>query len=205
MHIVFKLLSPLAYLKIHHPQKRVVDFLLPTIFSALVTFILVYFSDNLVILEKDGVVESFSKLVQFLTAFYVAALAAIATFPSKNMDVPTDGTSLKLNNRVLTRRQFLSYMFGFLSIEGFTVIFLSQIAILMHDPIAQLESVIGDGGYEILRIASVFIFNLSIASLLFTTLYAVYYLTEKIHETQSTFTAEGFVSSSDEPEEEEEF
>ena len=58
-----------------------------------------------------------------MIGFYVASLAAIATFSRECLDKPIDGEKLTLfskengilYNRILTRRHFLTYLFGYLS------------------------------------------------------------------------------------------
>jgi hypothetical protein len=188
MHIIFKLLSPLKYLKIHHPQKRIVDFILPII---LTTFILITFlknNESINFIGKDGVINSINGLVQFLTGFYVAALAAIATFPNKNMDSPTDGTQLKLNSIILTRRQYLSYMFGYLALIGIFLIIFGQVMVMFKTTIYSLNNELGQMTYLIIKLFSLALYLFFVTSLLCTTLYSLYYLTEKIHETKAELT-----------------
>lgn len=195
-----KLVSPLGYLLIHHPQKRVVDFVLPLTFAVLLTALIVYFTNTVTILGKDGLIDSLVSFVQFLTGFYIAALAAVATFPNKNIDEVADGSPLKLKGKELTRRQFLSYMFGFLAFTGFAFVSLSELLMAMQSEIYLLEVRWGEYVYLHFKAVTFCLYLFVFFVIVFTSLYGLYYLTEKIHESKSYFSKP--MSSRDEVDEE---
>jgi hypothetical protein len=138
-----QLFSPLTYLRIRlgpgriYRTKRFYDFVLPTLFGALTS--LGYFSlhSQPALLGEHGLLNSISGLLQLLVAFFIAALAAVATFDRDTMELPLRGSpalrSRWSNERQmdvdknLTRRQFICHLFGYLSFVAL-MLFLSTIA-----------------------------------------------------------------------------
>ena len=190
MDILVKLFSPLNYLRIKHPQKRVTDFILPVTFSLIICVAFYFLPKPVALLGEKGLISSLSDFLQVLAGFYIAALGAVATFPNKNIDEPTDGTPLKLNGLPLTRRQFLSYMFGFLAFTGFILVLISKIVLSLEPNIIYLLSNVSVQAKLWLKLALSFCYFAIFNSLLFTTLFGLFYLTEKIHEQKAEFTSD---------------
>ncbi len=182
MDILFKLFSPLKYWKIKHKQKQKVDALFPLISSLLFCLMYYFLPVRFELLGEKGLVATISDFIQVLTGFYIAALGAIATFPNKEIDEPTDGVPLKLGNEVLTRRQFLSYLFGYLSFAGFLFVLVSILLINVSDSLYLKSYLYSSSALETISIIFLFFFFLSFCSIMYTTLYGLYYLTEKVHE-----------------------
>ncbi|MEM5532309.1 hypothetical protein [Pseudoalteromonas arctica] len=190
MDVLVKLTAPLKYLLIDHKQKKYVDYILPIFFSLLMCVLFFFLPEQIVIFRNNGLIESLSNFIQVLAGFYIAALAAIATFPNKNIDNVTDGYPLKLNNEELTRRQFLCYMFGYLAFLGFSLVLLGKVAISLEPNITLLLNNLSDEIKLALKVFFLFLYFIAFNSLILTTLYGLYYLTEKIHERKTEFTSE---------------
>ncbi|MEH6346025.1 MAG: hypothetical protein V7785_13120 [Bermanella sp.] len=189
MDILYKLLTPLNYLRIKHPQKQLVDIVLPLVFSLLICIAFYFLPKPIGLLGQNGLILSLSGFLQVLAGFFIAALGAIATFPNKDMDRPTDGIPLKLDELELTRRQFLSYMFGFLAFTGFILVLLSKMVLSAESNIIHLLSNVNDQYRLWLKLVFSFLYFTIFNSLLFTTLFGLHYLTEKIHEGKPEFTS----------------
>lgn len=189
MGILCNLLTPLNYLRINHSQKRLIDIVLPIVFSLLICITFYFLPKPVTILGQNGLISSLSGFLQVLAGFFIAALGAIATFPNKNIDEPTDGIPLELNGRILTRRQFLSYMFGFLAFTGFVLVLLGEIVLSAELNIAYFLSDFDEGVVLWLKLLFLFIYFTAFNSLLFTTLFGLHYLTEKIHEQKPEFSS----------------
>jgi len=126
-----QLLSPLAYLRIRlgpgaiYRSKRFFDYLLPMVMGGLTTAGYFSLHNQPQLLGEHGLLNSVSGLLQLLVAFFIAALAAVATFPRDSMELPLRGSPALLsrwsNERQayvdisLTRRQFVCHLFGYLS------------------------------------------------------------------------------------------
>jgi hypothetical protein len=189
MDIIYKLLAPMRYLKISNRQKRLVDFVIPIIIAILTCLISYFLPKPIALLGDKGMIDSVSGFMQVLTGFYIAALGAIATFPNPNIDSPTDGIPLKLGDKVLSRRQFLSYMFGFLSFVSFILVFFSKIIISAGSNIELLLSSFNPIYFNPLKYLFLFVYAYSISLIMLTTFFGLYYLTEKIHEDKAVFTS----------------
>lgn len=190
MDILFKLFTPLNYLRIKHHQKRLVDVVLPIVFALLICIAFYLLPKPVALLGQNGLISSLSGFLQVLAGFFIAALGAIATFPNKDIDEPTDGIPLKLNELVLTRRQFLSYMFGFLAFTSFTLVLLSKIVLSAEPNIVHLLSNISEQYRLWFKLSFTLFYFTIFNSLLFTTLFGLHYLTEKIHEEKPEFTSD---------------
>lgn len=113
-----RLVAPLAYLRVDHPSKRVYDYWLPLIAGTAVSGAVLFSGLRINVIGEYGLVHGTNQLLQILVGFYVAALAAVATFDRPTMDEVTAGSPLMLGKETLTRRRFISLLFGHLAVVG---------------------------------------------------------------------------------------
>ncbi len=126
-----QIFNPLIYLRIRQgsgpfASKSTVDWVVP-IFLGVITLIVVYaLPGRINLLGPDGLITRFLDLLELLAAFFIAALAAVATFERAGLDEPMKGSSPATLRRYrksaqgnvegpLTRRQYICYLFGYLS------------------------------------------------------------------------------------------
>lgn len=122
--------SPLAYLRIKHESKWVFDWFYPGIFSAGTSVLLWVLGRPGMIAGASGLLDRLIIVFSVLPGFYIAALAAIATFNRPDIDtvMPSPSPTLKVdigghqNEIGLTRRRFLAYLFAFLCWESFALL-----------------------------------------------------------------------------------
>src|SRR5690606_6977027 len=82
-----------------------------------------YFKWDTNLLNPKGIITQSTELLKMLIGFYIAALAAVSTFPGQNLDQNFSGSKMiltvrrmgKKKTKNLTRREFLSYLFGYLA------------------------------------------------------------------------------------------
>jgi hypothetical protein len=180
------LLRPLDYLRIEHPSKRLYDFVLPLILSVLFTGLLLVLPVQIEVLGSNGLVSIFTSLLQILIGFYIASLAAVATFDREIMDSVMVGHPPILKKTVkgeieeeqLTRRRFLSLMFGYLSLLSFFLYFFGAFVNLLEPSLLSLTSV---KTLPYLKWGFVFIFLFLASNLFITTLLSLYYMADRIH------------------------
>ena len=196
MDLLIKLFTPLNYLRIQHDQKRWLDFFMPAILSLCVCAIYVLLPVRLDLTGDKGLIATLGTYLQVLSGFYIAALAAIATFPNKNMDVEMDGVPVALNNHNLTRRQFLSYLFGYLAFIGFGLVMVGSLVQLLAPSIEFYSKCMPDG-FKWLKLAGLFFYLVCFFSIILTTLLGLYYLTDKIHENKPVFSNSSNVEPKD--------
>src|SRR6202044_2923555 len=114
MSAFLTLLSPLLYVRIRHPLKRIVDIYFPMVGLAIPALTVSLWS-NLNIFGPSGIAAGTNGLVQILSGFFITSLAAIATFNGTvyRIDEVFDGEKAILFGDALTRRQFLCYLFSY--------------------------------------------------------------------------------------------
>lgn len=129
MWAIKQLCVPLRYLAIQQGRgfltsKRMYDIVIPAILSVATVFLLTWSKTPVGFLSEKGIVVGIINLLNLIIAFFIAALAAVATFTRPGLDdkmkgdpayleLPTAESGKQLFE--LTNRQFVCYLFGYLS------------------------------------------------------------------------------------------
>lgn len=187
-----RLLTPLSYLRIERQDKWLDELILPLIFLLITLFVFWLLDWKLVVFGSSGLLAGVGSYLQVVTGFYIASLAAVATFNQKNMDHRMEGESPSLTvewkggkrEEKLTRRRFLCFLFGYLSFLSIFVYFGGVAANLLAQAVL-----------NVLPIAAVFwvkwffvsVYLFVVYNLICTTLLGLYYMTERIHRPKSEF------------------
>lgn len=193
-----QLLVPCNYLRIRHgdrpfQSKLVYDFVLPICGTVATLAGCLWLGIPLAIFKHHALIKNLLELLSLMIVFYVAALAAVATFERKGIDEPLHGGPATLLvtkpdggervRKVLTYRQFISYLFGYLSFLSlclFTLmVFLTagwpkfEVKLLSYN----LDKwVLTDLADPILF----FVLFMGVWQLIFTSLLGIYFLTDRI-------------------------
>lgn len=183
---VIQLLTPFRYLQIKHVVKHRIDFVLPAIVGLLMSGVVLALGSKVPIFGGEGYVSLITGLLQILTGFYIASLAAVATFPSPTLDQPLDGEPATLNeNRKgvgkkihLTRRRFLCFLFGHLALLSIGLYFVGGLANLMSTAVAELVPIYA---HWWVRAIFVVLYSVTSAHLFLVTMLGLYYLSYRIH------------------------
>lgn len=178
-------LSPLAYLRIRHSSKWMLDWLYPALFSALSTAFLWLFGGPGVISGQAGLLDRIILVCSVLPGFYIAALAAIATFNRPDIDnvmpAPAPRLSVDIGGRDnvidLTRRRFLAYLFAFLCWESLALLILCVFA-----GISASRIMLYLGSFAIVsKYTFLFFLSLVFWQLVFATCLGLYYLGDRLN------------------------
>ncbi len=183
------LLRPFSYLAIQDRFKWKVDWLYPTILAVLSTGLILVIGlwGEIIIYEDSGLIDKIFGFVQVLPGFYIAALAAIATFNKldidKTMPAPAPKLDIKVNGKTasieLTRRRFLCSMFAFLTAESFVLIVLSIFAIVAHESIKNL---LPASTHFAASAIFLFVFMLLFWQMILATFWGLFYLGDRLHQ-----------------------
>lgn len=189
MNSLGELLRPISYLAIKHRDSKVwvINWLVPLVVGGSLTLLVYFAGCALNVYGDKGVISTTLAFVQSLPGFYLAALAAVATFNSASMDQLMPGTpptcEVIYNGRLteikLTRRRFLSILFSYLTAASFFVTLLSIVLTTAAPAIKEL--IADDRVYVALRTAGALLFFVSLAQMLTVTLWGLFYLGERIH------------------------
>jgi hypothetical protein len=122
---------PINYLRIHSGtdfihSKATYDFVMPGLLACATWTFFWWLSLSFAIFDHPVLVKRIADLLTLMIVFYMAALAAVATFDREGIDEPLEGEPATLKvpdpddggkriEKVLTYRQFISYLFGYLS------------------------------------------------------------------------------------------
>lgn len=190
MRSIKRLLTPLSYLRIARQDKFIDEVALPLFLLCATLFIFWLLDWKLVIFGGSGLIAGVGSYLQVVTGFYIASLAAIATFNQKNMDLRMAGESPTLTvewmgvkrEEKLSRRRFLCFLFGYLSFLSIFLYFGGVGANLLAQPI--LSSLSGPAVFWIKwTFVSTYLFI--VYNLICTTLLGLYYMTERIHRPEA--------------------
>ncbi len=188
--LIKQLLLPLNYLRIRNSAKRQFDFVLPAILGSIISAVVLCMPGPVKIFGDGGYVEIITGLLQILTGFYIAALAAVATFPNITLDQPFDGEPAMLavlrkgqkKDISLSRRRFLSFLFGYLAFLAIFLYLLGGMASLLAD---NIKSVVDQAYQPWLKGGFVVVFTILFANLLIVTMLGLHYLTDRIQRPPS--------------------
>lgn len=186
MSTLSRLFRPLDYIRVKHPEKPKYDFFIPFCLSATGTVGLMLLPVTPAILGDGGVVGIFTGLLQMLIGFYIASLAAIATFNKKGMDqiMPGDPPTLRVSLRgkikidKLTRRRLLCLMFGYLALLSLFLYFIGSGAALVNKSIRLL---VPETAFYWIKWSLVGLYLFLAANLMVTTLLSLFYMVDRIH------------------------
>jgi len=189
MNVLSILIRPLNYLRITHSQKIHWDITIPLFLAILATLILSILPEKVQVFKEGGLIQEVNSLIQILAGFYIASLAAVASFNGSNLDeemlgepvqlsVKRGGRRLTLN---LTRRLFLCSLFGYLAYMSILIYFLGVSANLLVENFIVIApaSVFG-----ISKVVFVFVYLSVFFNVMIATLIGLYYMADRIHRTE---------------------
>lgn len=180
-----RLFKPFSYLLIKHSEKRKYDFLIPAVCAFVATSLYYFFHSSIDVLGERGLIDRINALLVLLAGFFIAALAAVSTFNSEGMDKVTPGKPFILvekykNTKLevsLTRRRFLSLMFGYLSVLTILIYFFGLVSLIFKDLIYNFNI-----RNIYLECAYIFIYIFAVSNLFTNTLIGIYYMSYRIHK-----------------------
>lgn len=175
--ILNKILTPLRYLRIIHREKTFFDYVLPAMFAAAFLALNHHLPYPLPFLGEGSIVSVVNGILQMLSGFYIASLAAIATFNRPEIDevmlnAPT------LNNEPVTRRLFLTHLFGYLAFTSILTYFVGGFAQIAETNITLLQAY---SFYDVISCVSMFAYAFVIFNIIFVTLLGLFFMIDRIH------------------------
>lgn len=192
MDSLTRFLTPLSYLRIQRDGKYVDELFIPIILT-LMTFLVFFLTSwKVPVFGASGLVVSVTSYLQVVSGFYIASLAAIATFNKETMDKTMAGDPPTLKVRVkgvvrleeLSRRRFLCFLFGYLALLSIILYFVGIGSNLLA-PVISLNNY-----YLALGVKWGFaaIYTFASYNMICTTLLGLYYMADRIHRKDNEFT-----------------
>jgi hypothetical protein len=189
--------KPIAYLNIKlsngSKQKFDLDIKVPLLISLLISLLFLglnYYDDSINIFGKsNNLLSPIISFYQAMPGFYIAALAAIATFPSASMNkcmpeptpyllIDQDVEDKSSNRDYLSRRRFLCYMFAYLAFISIVFFF---IAIGLNFTYSTVFFEVADWVFLLTYFINCIIVFFIILQSIFITFLGLWYLGHRIH------------------------
>ena len=190
---VKQLLVPLTFFSIRHGQNnsrsKIYNFFTPAALATIFAGVQMVKSSPVLIVKERGIFDTLSPLFSLFAAFFIAALAAIATFQNGEIDKEMKSgdksrTFFEKNNSFgepeniyLSRRQYLCYLFGYLSFATIIFVLTVSLFVIFKDVSVIQNSII----LLILNSILTFSFWFMLIQILLLTLLGLGFLTEKIN------------------------
>jgi len=178
-----KILTPLTFLRLQSPDLRAYQWMIPALLAliGLAVFYLLPVSPPL--FTEKGLVNTVNGLLNTLIGFYIAALAAIATFNNVNLDKVMKGRPPTLvtirqgekSEEQLTRRRFLVMLFGYCAFLSIMLFAFGVVSLLLAPSMAKIAWL------PALRLVWLLVYFAMAASLFVVTLLGLHYLIERMH------------------------
>jgi len=190
---VRQLCAPLRYLRIEQGSglfrsKLSYDLVLPALLAASSTAVTYRLGAQLGLFATAGLIPGIIDLLNLMIAFFIAALAAVATFDKPSLDEAMKGEPaiLKLRSarggtrlHPLTNRQFICYLFGYLSFASIILIAALYIARQIGPSLI--------GAYPLLpwakltiKLLGTFLLFMVLWQIFVTTLLGIYFLCDRL-------------------------
>lgn len=207
--MIRSILGPLSFLTIKHPtgHPKFINFWLPAFLGLISTALVSMLPDSANVFGPSGMIDKTLGFLQSLPGFYIAALAAIATFNNIDMlklmpgEPPTMTVVHNGGHEVvkLTRRRFLSAMFAYLTTVSIFLTIISIAALTVGMPLKEIltntslslpaamtklhlpSSVDLACLVSPLRFVGLFLYLGLICQMLLITLWGLFYLGERVH------------------------
>lgn len=188
MNALGRILKALDYLRIRHPAKYKYDYFIPAALTVVSVSTLYLLPINVSIFGQQGIISAVTGLLQILTGFYIASLAAVATFDKPGMDDVMPGDKpMKLRvtkkgertDEELTRRRLLCLMFGYMAFLSILLYFVGNGAMLLTE---NMRSIIPVKWHDLSKWFFVTGYLFCVSNLMITTCLGLYYMIDRIHQ-----------------------
>jgi preprotein translocase subunit SecG len=130
---------------------------------------------------SNSYITGLTSILVVLGGFFVASLTLVATAPSAVLDTPLLGhpqITLGSSNRILSRRAFLCYLFGYLSFSCFCLVMTGYFSTLIAPGLISNAFVAGHKvWFELPFVAG---YTFWVFQVFFATLVGLYYFSERL-------------------------
>lgn len=177
--IAYQLTRPVSYLRIAHEDKWIYDWLVPGVITTATTILLCWLTTVQYLTGDGGLLGQITGFLENLPGFFIAALAAVATFNRHDIDeVMSNPPRVRImyQGRLgfveMTRRRFLCVLFSYLTAATIFLI----IAYYLAAAIGKGAN-IPEAAQWVFATAYLFVFWQMIVA----TLLGLFYLGERLH------------------------
>lgn len=190
MNSIVYLIRPWVYLRIRGTHKATFDWVVPLLLTVLTVGLGYQFREALNIYGSGGVLDDLTSFIQSLPGFFIAALAAVATFNRVDLDalMPEPTPTVPIHVRgissevKLSRRRFLSILFAFLTAQSIAI---TVIGIALKQLAPSVSLIVPCSLQTLLSLFGLFVYSLMFWQLLTVTCIGLYYLGDRMHQPET--------------------
>ena len=176
-----RLLAPLRYLSITHPAKTNYDVVIPLAFALIGWATYNALAARPPLFGDNGLLKYVRDTLVMAVPFMVGALAAVAMgAPGAYLDRRPHGAELRLDAQVLSMRQFVCYLLGYLCFVGLVTLGMAILADLLRAP-AAIWVADSPNVAHALRLAGTLVLSLLLSALTVTVFWSLYFLTDVVN------------------------
>lgn len=177
-----KLFTVFSFFRLKSRDLRYFQYVYPTIFAVLVYIFYKYFVCSYFSINRNIFSTSISNLMGVLIGFYIAALAAVTSFPNNNLDSIMSGNAPEIWEREkgayssITRRRFLSMLLGYCAFIAIAIFIFGSInsSIYLVGDVSEMK-------LHLIRSISGFLYLWMLSSLFVVTMLCLHYLVDRMH------------------------
>lgn len=176
-----RLLAPLKYMQISHPEKIWYDFFIPA--GLAVASLSFYFliDDRPSLFGDGGIAKSLRDILAIAIPFLFGALASVAMgLPGPYFDKRPLGAPLLLDGKALTMRQFVAYLLGYVTFLSLLLLGVCFFGDTFHQSIISLFARIHIPRAVLFYVGAVLIFTIG-SFLSVSILWSLYFLTDVVN------------------------
>lgn len=190
-----QIFSPLSYLRIKQgnglfTSKKTIDWVVPITMSILTVIVLQMLPMSMSLLGPGGLIIQFLGLLEMMAAFFIAALAAVATFDRKGLDDRMRGEPATLMRyrksakgyveHILSWREFICFLFGYLSFSSLSFFIVINFARFVVPAVSDLVIASYPFAICITALLVKFLFFLFFWQLILTMFLGIYFLCDRL-------------------------
>lgn len=181
------LFTPLSFLKLKSPDIVWYQWWYPLLLCVIGQLIFWSLPIQPNIFGANGIVDSVVGVLNMLIGFYIAALAAVASFQSETLNKSMKGRAptIKVNRKgqetdeVLTRRRFLCILFGYCAFVSIFLYCVSVVSGIILPSLNEAAFFVNFRGF--IKFIWLTVYFYFVASLFATTLLGLHYLIDRMH------------------------
>ncbi|WP_340263558.1 hypothetical protein [Sulfitobacter pontiacus] len=179
---IAKLLTAFSFFRLRSHDLRYFQYVFPTFAASVILLGYHLLSGEILVIKLDAFVSSATTLMGVLIGFYIAALAAVTSFPSESLNNIMSGDAPKMKERwggqdvALTRRRFLAILLGYCAFLSIFIFILGSVsaAVNFGSDIPTVVKQLAMGAWW-------FVYTWFLSSLLIVTMLCLHYLIERMH------------------------
>lgn len=193
-----QIFNPLSYMLIRHDglnffnSRQFFEILVPILFGVVVFIISINRVVHITMHGNDGYFSNIYGLYQILAPFFLAALAATATFSNKNLEKPLRGRDAyvmrwdnQLSDRkkvIISRRAYITSMIGYLSWACIFMYLFHVAGVSMRD---YALSLLSENTYFLVRCIALSVSIAALINIVFVTFGCIYYFSHLLNSEEA--------------------